>query len=304
MCQRIKVQWHPTGRVVQFYYCLIFELVRCTPVTDARGMVTIINLLSGSEAAKFRAASADIMVRFMGGDLTLIAEIQRNAEIQEQLHQTPGQNAFEMFGEAVKHENKKKSIKRSNDLAFEQIIKGMDIEPEERKVVEYLMQQRKKTPFSWSVFHEKHVIYLCLLLIDGQLRVKIGYSADMFDRLITLQAEYKCMVYLCGIGFIKNEQCETDFHYILKKIYPEASFDLTINKTNKEEVYYCTDTIVNEFFSFIKSKEPETSDKSIELLIAQETTKQCELEREKINFEYKSKILEKLEQFPELIRLL
>ena len=71
---------------------------RNTPVTDARGVVTIINLLPGRAAAQFRASCADVMVRFMGGDLTLIAEIQRNANLQAQL---PADNPMRMFGEDV-----------------------------------------------------------------------------------------------------------------------------------------------------------------------------------------------------------
>ena len=71
---------------------------RLTPVTDARGVVTIINLLPGRAAAAFRAISADVLVRFMGGDLTLIAEIERNAEAQAQL---PADNPARLFGEDV-----------------------------------------------------------------------------------------------------------------------------------------------------------------------------------------------------------
>ena len=47
-----------------------------TPVTDARGVVTIINSLGGSRAAKFRQKFADTLVRYLGGDETLIGEIQ------------------------------------------------------------------------------------------------------------------------------------------------------------------------------------------------------------------------------------
>jgi len=58
---------------------------RPTPVVDARGLVTLLNLLPGHKAAAFRAKSADIIVRYLGGDPTLIAEINRNAEIQANL---------------------------------------------------------------------------------------------------------------------------------------------------------------------------------------------------------------------------
>ena len=71
---------------------------RNTPVTDARGAVTIINLLPGRNAATFRAASADVFVRFMGGDPSLIDEIQRNAEAQQAL---PATSPARLFGEDV-----------------------------------------------------------------------------------------------------------------------------------------------------------------------------------------------------------
>ena len=41
---------------------------RETPITDAKGLVLIMNLLSGERAAKFRAKEADVMVRYLGGD--------------------------------------------------------------------------------------------------------------------------------------------------------------------------------------------------------------------------------------------
>ena len=69
-----------------------------TPVTDARGVVTIINLLSGRRAAQFRAASADVIVRYLGGDTSLIAEINRNADAQQHL---PTNNIARLFGEDV-----------------------------------------------------------------------------------------------------------------------------------------------------------------------------------------------------------
>jgi len=69
-----------------------------TPVTDARGVVTIINLLSGRRAAQFRAASADVIVRYLGGDTSLISDIQRNAQAQQDL---PENNLGRMFGQDV-----------------------------------------------------------------------------------------------------------------------------------------------------------------------------------------------------------
>lgn len=71
---------------------------RPTPITDARGLVMIMNLLPGQQAAQFRLKAADVMVRYLGGDQSLIAEIQRNAVAQDAL---PESNIGRIFGDAV-----------------------------------------------------------------------------------------------------------------------------------------------------------------------------------------------------------
>lgn len=71
---------------------------RETPVVGAKGLVTIVNLLQGERAAKFRAAEADVLVRYLGGDLGLIGEIQGIREAQRQL---PADHPARIFGEHV-----------------------------------------------------------------------------------------------------------------------------------------------------------------------------------------------------------
>ena len=71
---------------------------RLTPVTDARGLVTIVNLLPGDRAARFRAKGADIVVRYLGGDESLVAEIEANRAAQAQL---PVDHPARIFGEDV-----------------------------------------------------------------------------------------------------------------------------------------------------------------------------------------------------------
>lgn len=74
------------------------ERQRPTPVTDARGMVMIINLLPGHRAAQFRLSTAEILVRYLGGDKTLIAEINGNADFQANASKD---NIASIFGDAV-----------------------------------------------------------------------------------------------------------------------------------------------------------------------------------------------------------
>ena len=43
-----------------------------TPVADVRGIVEIIVLLPGTQAARLRRQMAELVVRYLGGDLTII----------------------------------------------------------------------------------------------------------------------------------------------------------------------------------------------------------------------------------------
>ena len=75
---------------------------RDTPVVGAKGLVTIMNLLQGERAARFRAAEADVLVRYLGGDLSLISEVQGIRQAQQQLPQDHPARIFGEHVEAVK----------------------------------------------------------------------------------------------------------------------------------------------------------------------------------------------------------
>ena len=70
-------------------YCDTFEFPgrgqQYIPVADARGITEIIVLPPGKAAAHFRKAAADVVVRYLGGDLTLVEEIAANRLAQESL---------------------------------------------------------------------------------------------------------------------------------------------------------------------------------------------------------------------------
>ena len=51
---------------------------RYTPVADARGIVEIILVLPGKAAAEYRKEAASTIVRYLGGDLTMVDEIAAN----------------------------------------------------------------------------------------------------------------------------------------------------------------------------------------------------------------------------------
>ena len=74
---------------------------RKTPVIDAKGAITIINLLPGQLAASFQAEWASVNVRYLGGDRTLIDEVEANHLQQQQL---PDDDPQRFFGHTVERD--------------------------------------------------------------------------------------------------------------------------------------------------------------------------------------------------------
>jgi hypothetical protein len=73
---------------------------RPTPVCTVPQVIELINVLSGVRAARFRSAGAKVLVRFLGGDETLIDEVRENSERMAQLASTSNEentNSVRMF---------------------------------------------------------------------------------------------------------------------------------------------------------------------------------------------------------------
>ena len=71
------------------------------PVTDAKGIIDIIMLLPGQQAARVRRQAAELVVRYIGGDLSLVDEVCRNRGVQEELAAARPEDPRRVFGEAV-----------------------------------------------------------------------------------------------------------------------------------------------------------------------------------------------------------
>lgn len=72
---------------------------RPTPVCTVPQIIELINVLPGTRAARFRVAGAKVLVRFLGGDDTLIDELRENAERMEVIAQdgeSHPMNAFQL----------------------------------------------------------------------------------------------------------------------------------------------------------------------------------------------------------------
>jgi hypothetical protein len=75
---------------------------RATPVSrDLKTLIQVIFMLPGREASLVRQAAAEIFIRFMGGDLSLIQDVQRMNEVQAFLRENDPEHPMRVFGEAV-----------------------------------------------------------------------------------------------------------------------------------------------------------------------------------------------------------
>jgi hypothetical protein len=68
-----------------------------TPVINVQGMVKLLFWLPGEMAKQFRSKSAETMIRYLGGDLTLIDEIK----MIDQEHQDNPNNIAQVFREEI-----------------------------------------------------------------------------------------------------------------------------------------------------------------------------------------------------------
>ena len=77
---------------------------RETPIIGARGAVEITIVLQGKKAAEFRKKGADVICRYLGGDLSLVDEILANRAAQERLAAEQPSHPARIFGETVEAE--------------------------------------------------------------------------------------------------------------------------------------------------------------------------------------------------------
>jgi len=78
---------------------------RNTPVADLATIVEIIFLLPGRTAARVRYEAAKLVVRYLGGDLGLVDEVQQLAHVQASLREQDPDHPLRVFGEAVEAED-------------------------------------------------------------------------------------------------------------------------------------------------------------------------------------------------------
>ena len=74
---------------------------RETSVVDVKGIVEIVMLLPGRHAARVRRQAAELLCRYLGGDLALVDEVCRIRGFQEELAVQAPEDPRRLFGEVV-----------------------------------------------------------------------------------------------------------------------------------------------------------------------------------------------------------
>ena len=72
-----------------------------TDVADLRGAVELTFLLPGRHAARVRRQAAELLCRYLGGDLALVDEVCRIRGFQEELAVQAPEDPRRLFGEIV-----------------------------------------------------------------------------------------------------------------------------------------------------------------------------------------------------------
>ena len=97
-------------RLLSNSICFIYKFSgkrqRNTPVTDARGIVEIVMLLPGTQTARIWRQAAELMVRYIGGDLSLVGEICAIRDFQEELAAKTPTDPRRILGEVAEARGK------------------------------------------------------------------------------------------------------------------------------------------------------------------------------------------------------
>ena len=89
-----------------------------TPVADVKNIIEITMLLPGRQAARVRRQAAELHVRYLGGDLSLVDEVCRIRGFQEEMASRRPDDSSRIFGETVETSG-------SNGRMGEQLVRIM-----------------------------------------------------------------------------------------------------------------------------------------------------------------------------------
>lgn len=141
-------------------------------------------------------------------------------------------NTVNQLVNATKIRQKKYNYKNASDiLKLIQIVASMKLD-----ITEY---------------DQKHVLYCFIIPIYNDafdVIIKFGYTENIVGRIKSLRTGYKCDdIFLIGIKIIYGASKEKEFHNSLKIVYPSLHYEYSMGSKIKEELYFMSDILMNEF---------------------------------------------------------
>lgn len=238
---------------------------RPTPVTDAYGVVRIANVLQGPRAVRFRDTSARILVRYLGGDETLIAEIRANNELQALL---PQDHPMRIFGEAV-----------------------------DNNIPKFMFSSPNMNDKYLCDFIGKKVVYLVIFEYEGQLYIKFGKSEICKDRMASHFRTYPNAIIYCMYEVTELKKVEDTFKAAMK--YRNKLTSVTINGNNFTEIITNirpeeAESILTKTIDDVHRKIDNETDNVVQLAEIRLREKELEVELEKTKMTYHVSIIEML----------
>jgi hypothetical protein len=193
---------------------------RETPCVNAKGLVLLLMQIPGEKAKQFRLAGADILVRYLGGDTTLIGEI----EAINDTHNSNPENQASFFRNSETVQNNINSVYFSRDQ---------------------LNNSKKLLARSGG---ETDLMYAILFVYNGILYMKFGivyirlFDTRYMEHVTTLgNGDINGICIYLAIKCKDVAKIESDFKKTT--FYKMNKTDITINGTNYTEIIELTDNI-------------------------------------------------------------
>jgi hypothetical protein len=258
-----------------------FGKTKKTPVVNVQGMVKLLFWLPGELAKQFRSKSAEVMIRYLGGDITLIDEIKAI----DQVHIENPNNVAQVFRQEVQGLLNYNQINNSKQL---------------------LLHFGSKT----------NVLYMLIFYYESSWYLKFGivHVRPFFERYNEHFNELGPDICVLDafqspdITMIESEHKNTTFFKQHKSMIPKKSGG------NHTEIYELSETLT---YQMIKSEilkvageritdPPPSYTKAIEndgLEISRELTKQREIELKQKEIELKQREIELKQKEIECVEL-
>lgn len=206
--------------IVTFSYDVETNGLQTMKVVNIEGMMHIINLLPGPKAAAFRAGAMRLLVRFLGGDVSLIPKVHAIAD-----HHASGASCGTIEGMCNLHVTQQQTQMAS----LPHVIQQKHCEHNK-----YAFMSPSMVGRDLHDYQNKEVCYLVRFVVDGIQYLKFGRTEDACKRMCDHARELPQMqlYFMLDTSNARDLECQ----YRKKMRYNGKLTDVVINGKRQTEV--------------------------------------------------------------------